>query len=65
MCNTGRMNILRAILLVLIALLIPGGTILLVPMGARGYRWLVEARARRRAAAKLAPATCVNCQSGA
>jgi len=54
-CNTGCMNILRATLLVMTAVLIPGGLILLVPMIHRGYRSLVEARknARQRAGRQL------------
>ncbi len=56
------MNIVRSILLVLTALLVPGGTILIVPLGVRWYRWLVDTRAQRRDAGKLAPGTCANCQ---
>ena len=54
-CNTARMNIIRATLLVLAAVLIPGGLILLIPLIHRGYRSLVEARksARQRAGRQL------------
>jgi len=49
------MNIVRATLLVMAALLIPGGLILLVPLIHRGYRSFIEARknSRQRVVAQL------------
>ncbi len=55
-CNTACMNIVRAVLLVVTALLIPGGLILLIPLVLREYRSLIQARrnARQRSPAQLA-----------